>query len=182
MILEPKSIILLTKKHHLTCKCPYRQIIEFILESINRKIAVLKLEVPEKQALKLHNVYDALNLVMCPKPTSEKYHNIDCVNKECDICRNTIDSLKEHYQKPIDLNPRTLKFKSWEYQDVQVNVRKENSFQVELRKRQTIIRHEKTFVDVLESLHKALDVPNIYTQTYEKTASLLLGKTKKSKT
>ena len=167
MTLRPKSIILLTKKHHHTCKCPYCENIEFILESINRKAVVLNLEVPEKQALKLHNVYDALNLVMCPKPTSEKYHNIDCFNQECDICRNTIDSLKEHYQKLIDLNPGTLKFKSWEYQDVQVNVRKENSFQVELRKRQTIIRHEKTFVDVLESLHKALDTPNMHTNLWQ---------------
>ena len=104
---------------------------------------------------------------MCQKPTSEKHHNIDCVNQECGICRNTIDSLKEHYQKPIDLNPGTLKFKSWEYQDVQVNVRKENSFQVELRKKQMIVEHEKTFLDVLESLHKVLDVPNIYTNLWQ---------------
>ena len=51
-------------------------------------------------------------------------------------------------------------------------MRKQNSFQVELRKKQMMVEHEKTFLDVLN-----IDVPKIYRQTYDKTASLLLGKT-----
>ena len=115
-------------------------------------------------------------MALCPKSTSEKYRNIDCVYQEYGLCRNTIDSLKEHYQKLIDLNPGALKFKSWEYHDVQGNVRKEKSFQVELRKKRTTVEHEKTSFDVLESLHKALDVRNIHTDLRQRCFHCFLAK------
>ena len=44
LTMKPKNIILLTRKHHVTCKCPYCQNVEFIMASINRKISLLNLE------------------------------------------------------------------------------------------------------------------------------------------
>ena len=101
--LRPRNIILLKKNHHMTCKCPYCQNVEFILESINRKCANIKTEAEEKILLKLTNVYVVLNVIMCKREKSQRYQDIDCINRKCICCNNIMARLKQHYMKLISM-------------------------------------------------------------------------------
>ena len=56
-----------------------------------------------------------------------------------------------------------LKYKSWQYQDVTVNVRKNNAFSTEVRRKRVIVECEKPIEEALECLAKAVDEPNIHT-------------------
>ena len=76
--LRPEDVILLNRQHLLSCKYPYCQNVEFILQSINKRIALLQFDAAEKDALKLNSVYDVLNAVMCPK--SSHLHTMECIN------------------------------------------------------------------------------------------------------
>ncbi len=85
--LRPKKILLLTRYHLATCKCPYCQNVEFVLTAINRKVSSLQIAGTEKSKLKMYTVYDVLNTVMCNK--TAKFHRPECISGDCEHCTNT---------------------------------------------------------------------------------------------
>lgn len=60
--LRPADVVLLSRQQLIGCKCPYCQNVEFIIQSINRKIAMTQVQVADKEALKLDSVYDVLDV------------------------------------------------------------------------------------------------------------------------
>ena len=99
---------------------------------------------------------------MCPKAEGQRFHQDKCIQRDCLKCFDTSKIIKEHYNELI-LVAGQLKYKSWQYQDVTVNVRKNNAFSTEVWRKRVIVECEKPIEEALECLAKAVDEPNIHT-------------------
>ena len=77
--LRPKNVMIF-RKYHFTCLCVYCNNINILLGAINKRIGSLKdMSISEKAKMKIMNVYELSDLVMCPKRFGNKFHDHLCV-------------------------------------------------------------------------------------------------------
>ena len=127
------------------------------IASINRKIAILKLEDHKKKEMKLYTVYDVLNMVMCSRKDGDRFHMIKCINHECQDCADTSKKITDHYKQLTSIKLGTINYKLWQYQDVSVNVRKENAFRTETKRKRVLTECKGLFAETIQSLVSALE-------------------------
>ena len=72
-----------TQRHRklIQCLCEYCTNVEEMIKAADKQCGAVGH--PES---KVRNRYNAVSLTMCPKLPSEKYHNIDCIKRNCQHC------------------------------------------------------------------------------------------------
>lgn len=81
--LRPKYVRLLTSSHREYCMCGY---------CMNVRNKLLTLEHTKKTSPKAVNEYDILEMILCPKPSSQRFFSIDCIEGRCKKCSNYLET------------------------------------------------------------------------------------------
>ncbi|XP_050388651.1 uncharacterized protein LOC126820602 [Patella vulgata] len=87
--LRPKNVKLLTTKYREYCVCIYCINVRFKLLTLSRQV---------KEPGKKHaNETDLLNILLCPKPDTARFHGIECVKGACKKCCNFKKTLFSYF-------------------------------------------------------------------------------------
>ena len=81
--LRPKYVRLLTSSHREYYMCGY---------CMNVSNKSLTLEHTKKTSPKAVNEYDILEMILCPKPSSQRFFSIDCIEGRCKKCSNYLET------------------------------------------------------------------------------------------
>jgi hypothetical protein len=59
---------------------------------MNVRNKLLTLEHTKKTSPKAVNEYDILEMILCPKPSSQRFFSIDCIEGRCKKCSNYLET------------------------------------------------------------------------------------------
>ena len=101
-----------------------------ILESINRQLSTIPNISPSMKAdMRIRNVYDLADVILCQKPFGMKFHKKECVDSHCKLCKNSKEKILNIFSKFIDAKGGhgVMKWQVWEQTTIVVNVRKKKT-------------------------------------------------------
>ena len=106
-LLRPKNVRLISKTHWQYCVCT-------VCHNVKNKVLTLNAAAmaTKKYDLKVKDDLDLLNIVMCAKSESERYHRPECISGTCSKCRDQVKQrLQNHYES---LNDYVCSWNHWE--------------------------------------------------------------------
>lgn len=100
-LLRPRNVRLLTRSHWEFCVCTVCQNIKYKVRALN--MCASKARMHHLKIEKEHR--GIIDLVLCPKADSSRFHASDCVYGTCGNCKNYGMVIKEHYKELLTINP-----------------------------------------------------------------------------
>ncbi|XP_052762893.1 uncharacterized protein LOC128205359 [Mya arenaria] len=98
-LLRPKNVRLLNKSHRQFCVCVSCQNVKFKITALNA--FAWKVSVPEA---KIENeISGFMDIVLCAKSDTSRFHAISCIYKQCNACGEFGQTIREHYKRLFEL-------------------------------------------------------------------------------
>ena len=66
--------------------------------------------------MRIRNVHDLADIILCPKPFGVKFHKKECVDSHCKICKNSEDKIHKIFKEFLNAKGGhgTMKWQVWE--------------------------------------------------------------------
>lgn len=89
--LRPRNVRLLTNSHRKYCMCGYCM-------NVRNKLLTLE-HAKNRSGPKAVNETKLLDIILCPKPSSHRFFEVDCIEGTCEKCKNYLETLEESYKE-----------------------------------------------------------------------------------
>ena len=106
---KPSNIHTSRKQQWYSCLCEACTNVDLKLRALNN--FATKVRKPEQ---KVHDRYEALNITLCSKEENQKFHRLECINRQCENC--STDLFLAHLQPLLEEHGgESIEYAKWEH-------------------------------------------------------------------
>ncbi|WAR09182.1 hypothetical protein MAR_019140, partial [Mya arenaria] len=98
-LLRPKNVRLLNKSHWQFCVCVSCQNVKYKITALNAfasKVSVFEAKIDNE-------ISGFMDIVLCAKSDTSRFHAISCIYKQCNACEDFGQTIREHYKPLLEL-------------------------------------------------------------------------------